>query len=99
MSEITDKDIILSKAKQFGSLTSLEKNWDGYGAEPLNPQFVSDVMNEVMTEGALCDFVPGSDGSIQAEWHLRGDVDVEYQVHADGSRSLYVSFKPTEPTP
>lgn len=90
---VTKEMVERSLAKQQHDLPALPKNWDGYGANPPAVEVVNDVIETIRAGGTnrLVDIVPGSDGSIQAEWHIRGDVDIEYCVDPQGSRSLYVN--------
>lgn len=50
-------------------MKALERNWDGYGADRIAPEVVDELVR-VLTDGlADVQFVPGGDGSVQAEWH------------------------------
>lgn len=93
-SSAAPEQISTSNDRQRSGLLELDQNWDGYNANPLDHQFVAAAFEEIETEGTLVDFVPGGDGSIQAEWHLHGIVDVEYVMRKDGERNLYVSYRP-----
>lgn len=94
MYEATPEQIEASLQKQRDALTTLPKNWDGYGADPLPAQIVDDLLADITVEGGVVDLVPGADGSIQAEWHRRGNVDIEYNIDANGKRALYVKVSP-----
>jgi hypothetical protein len=91
-----DEAIRRSLEAQREQLINLPKNWDGYGAGPLMPSIVDIMLGDIETEGCLAQLVPGSDGSLQAEWHLPG-VTVEYDITVDGKRHLYVVLKPAAP--
>jgi hypothetical protein len=68
---------------RFNHLTALPVGWDGYGGRPVSfscAVFAANVLEQ------LCDaellppqIVPGSDGTLQLEWHVAG-VDVEIDI-------------------
>lgn len=70
---------------RFNHLTALPAGWDGYGGRPVSfscAVFAANVIEQ------LCDpellppqIVPGSDGTLQLEWHVAG-VDVEIDILA-----------------
>lgn len=55
--------------------TKLQKNWDGYGAEPIS-SMVMDVARHMS-------LVPGGDGSVQFEIHA-GGCDIEINISKEG---------------
>ena len=68
-------------------LASLGPDWDGYGADPIDSttiktmvQLLRQLLPYDARPGAI---VPGADGSLQAEWHLR-DVEFGLVVDPDG---------------
>ena len=78
---------------QIERLSVLPANWDGYGAEPVRV----DRLNTLATllerhlpsnlEGGS--IVPGADGSVQAEWHLRRS-SFGLLIDDDGTQSVWV---------
>lgn len=69
-------------ASRFDSLTKLAAGWDGYAGQPVSfgcAQFAAQLLER------LCDdavpppsLVPGSDGTLQLEWHRNGyDIEVD----------------------
>jgi hypothetical protein len=78
---------------QLKRLSELKPNWDGYGGPVLSAKVLARVVVDVAWSAtdqtppvALC---PGGDGSLQAEWHLKG-VELEYHVSPDQSRYLWI---------
>jgi hypothetical protein len=66
------------------ALSRLKDNWDSYGAKPLDNAVIEkarDVWRRVMRYGERWDAVPGSDGSIQLEFHADG-WDIEIHIEA-----------------
>ena len=72
--------------RQIRTLTTLPRDWDTYGAEPINALVVADVVNflvKVAVPGiAQPSIVPLADGGLQIEWH-RGGLDVEVTFSED----------------
>lgn len=74
------KDHLNSK---FTELLALEPGWDGYQGEKLNLTILDFTLS--LLEDLYCDglsapsVIPGSDGTIQLEWHQNG-YDVEIDV-------------------
>lgn len=68
---------------RFNELTSLEKGWDGYKGRPVLftvATFAANLLERICIEGiSEPDLVPGSDGTMQIEWHKNG-YDVEIDV-------------------
>lgn len=64
-------------------LTSLPVGWDGYAGQPVSfpcAYFVANMLERLCQENVPApSLVPGSDGSIQVEWH-RNMFDVELDV-------------------
>lgn len=64
-------------------LTSLQRGWDGYAGEPVSFQsayFVANMLERLCESNVPApSIVPGSDGSLQVEWH-RNLYDVELDV-------------------
>lgn len=89
-----------SLAAQEAELSALKHDWDGYGADPVDVDLVKSFVSELRLSlvGAQIrppDIIPGADGSLQAEWHLKG-AEIFYQIDADKQRMLYLAVKGTE---
>jgi hypothetical protein len=71
--------------KQFNTLTSLPKGWDGYAGVPVSfncAQFAANLVERLCVEDVPApQLVPGSDGTLQLEWHLN-QFDLEVDVLA-----------------
>lgn len=80
--------------KQLEEISSLEENWDSYGAPVVAPRRISqayEVIQSVMHDRAPPpQLVPTSVGSIQIEWHACG-VDLEILLVSDAD--LEISFE------
>jgi hypothetical protein len=68
---------------KFNELTALQRGWDGYTGQPVSftcARFAADLL-ERLYDGALPppSLVPGSDGTLQFEWHIN-QFDVEVDV-------------------
>lgn len=72
-------------------LKTLEPGWDGYGAHPIPHDVIDAFVDDVLTftGDKWAQIVPGGDGSLQAEWHLR-DRSVHLCREPDGSLYLYM---------
>ena len=74
-------------------LKVLGRNWDGYDAPAVSPlvveQLVAVLRQSLPSEGRVGSLVPGADGSVQAEWHLR-NVSLGFVVDEDASMSAWV---------
>lgn len=68
---------------RLNELTSLPIGWDGYRGRPVPfylAHFVASMLERLCQEDVPApSLVPGSDGSVQAEWHRNG-YDVELDV-------------------
>ena len=89
-----DRNAIASK---LAELMGLPDGWDGYRAGPIAPdtaRLVWRVLDTVCTDATpQPHLVPGSDGSVQIEWH--DPVDIELQVMPDGSVSVLIDEEET----
>ncbi len=69
--------------KRLDELTALPVGWDGYNGQPVTFQcanFVANMLERLCQDGVPAPYlVPGSDGSLQVEWH-RNMLDVELDV-------------------
>tara|TARA_Y100000815_G_C13285925_1_gene478780 strand:- start:48 stop:548 length:501 start_codon:yes stop_codon:yes gene_type:complete len=68
---------------RFNEISSLPTGWDGYGGVAVKfntAQFAAQVIERLyMPDLVAPSIVPGSDGSMQAEWHLNGfDVELDF---------------------
>ena len=73
---------------QLERLTSLESDWDGYGAPVIQPSLIIHTLNfleaTALKSAPAPAIVATNRGSIQLEWHRRGhEIDVE--IAPDGS--------------
>jgi hypothetical protein len=71
--------------QRFNELTALRPGWDGYGGKPVSftcARFAADLLQRLY-DGALPppSLVPGSDGTLQFEWHMN-QYDIEVDVLA-----------------
>ncbi|MEX0582467.1 MAG: hypothetical protein WD185_02245 [Sneathiella sp.] len=68
---------------RFNKLTSLKIGWDGYRGKPVSftcAKFAAVLLERLFVEGVpVPTLVPGSDGTLQIEWH-RNQYDVEIDV-------------------
>ena len=71
---------------KFNQLTALRLGWDGYTGRPVSftcamfaAQLIERLFDEAIPPPSL---VPGSDGTLQFEWHMNG-YDVEVDVLGD----------------
>lgn len=91
--------------KQIDSFASLEANWDSYGAEQIDPGVIDHAKRLIRSIALLVpdhtpapSVVPTSRGGVQFEWHI-GGVDVEIEIHPDGTIEYLLTKPPEEPTP
>jgi len=78
--------------ERLAHVRGLRENWDGYGAPPITWQVIrkmSECLSRFDPVGIYkpASLVPGADGSLQAEWHLR-DFSIEFRVDPDEAISL-----------
>ena len=68
---------------RIGDLISLPIGWDGYNGKPVSwqcAQFAMEILQRLYRENVPPpSIVPGSDGSLQMEWHRNG-YDVELDI-------------------
>lgn len=68
---------------KLGELVNLPIGWDGYrgrGVEFSIAYFAANLLQNIYVPGAPCpSLVPGSDGSVQIEWHSHG-LDIELDI-------------------
>ena len=72
-----------SLVDRLSKLTSLQFGWDGYDGQPVSfgtAHFAYSLLQRLYTDGIeQPQLVPGSDGSLQIEWH-ENDVDIEIDL-------------------
>ena len=77
---------------RFDELTALEKGWDGYTGLPVSfncALFAANLIERLFVANVpKPSLVPGSDGTIQIEWH-RNQFDIE--IHVLGPNELIAS--------
>lgn len=70
---------------RFDTLTALKKGWDGYNGKPVSftcAQFAANLIENLYLERLPPpQLVPGSDGTLQLEWHIN-QYDLEIDVLA-----------------
>lgn len=70
---------------RLGELTGLPAGWDGYQGKPVsfgNAEFAANLIKSICFDNIPApQLVPGSDGTLQLEWHLNG-YDIEIDVLA-----------------
>ena len=71
-----------SLAARFNELTSLERGWDGYKGLPVKfstAMFAAQLLERVANDRVPApSLIPGADGSLQIEWHLKGyDIEID----------------------
>ena len=92
-SEPTALDDWLAPAeRRLDELASLPDNWDSYGGVPISEDTRKDVLRLleaiVSARDPLPVLVPGSEGSVDLEWHAPGLV-FEVEVEPDGNLTAY----------
>lgn len=74
---------VLELRERLDELTALPVGWDGYVGRPVSFQcanFVANMLERLCQDNVPApSLVPGSDGSLQVEWH-RNHFDVELDV-------------------
>ena len=80
--------------ERIKSFRELKQNWDGYGAEPLDPSVIVAALHFVDLIGCSpnIEVFPTALGTIQFEWE-NGIYYVETEVHPDGSIQSFSQWK------
>ena len=80
--------------ERIKSFHELRQNWDGYGAEPLDPSVIVAALHFVDLIGCSpnIEVFPTALGTIQFEWE-NGIYYVETEVHPDGSIQSFSQWK------
>lgn len=70
-------------AERFNKLTGLPRGWDGYDGKPVSftcSHFAAQLLERLYdSEIPFPSLVPGSDGTVQIEWHIN-QYDIEVDV-------------------
>jgi len=78
-----NSDWIISLQDRFDKLTSLPLGWDGYEGRPVSfttAQFAANLIERLFTRNLRPpQLVPGSDGTLQIEWH-QNQLDIEIDI-------------------
>jgi hypothetical protein len=73
---------VAALSDRFNELTALQHGWDGYNGKPVSftcASFAAKLL-ERLFDNALPppDLIPGTDGTLQFEWHINGyDIEVD----------------------
>jgi hypothetical protein len=82
-----------SLQNRLNELVSLQPGWDGYTGRPVSytvAAFAAAILNELHISGVqVPSLVPGSDGTLQIEWHVN-NIDIELDVL--GANNVIASF-------
>jgi hypothetical protein len=85
--------------RQIAQLQALQSEWSKFDADPLQLKTISQLRallsNSRRSDGVVGHLVPGADGSLQAEWHLKS-ATVGLLVEDDGTYSSWVRFHDSE---
>lgn len=95
---VSGTEMIYELVQDIGRLMALGKNWDSYGAPPIDPYIAIAAMRFwLMNFGAGFPkpwVVPTNEGGIQFEWH-KGGLDVEAEFRSRNEILGYYSDKET----
>lgn len=82
---------IVERIKDF---RELKQNWDGYGAEPLEPSVIQAALHfvDLIRCSPNIEVFPTALGTIQFEWE-NGIYYVETEVYPDGSIQSFSQWK------
>jgi hypothetical protein len=76
---------VQSLQPRFSELTSLQRGWDGYHGKPVSfvcASFAAALLERICNDSVSAPtLVPGSDGTLQIEWH-KNKYDIEIDVIA-----------------
>ena len=77
---------------RLSELHSLPKGWDGYGGVPTTDsclEFTKSILKRIYVQDLRAPYLfPGSDGSIQIEWHMEG---LELEIHVLNDNRAFAS--------
>ena len=80
---------------QIARLQALQLEWSKFDADPLQLKTISQLRtllaNSHRSSGVVGHLVPGADGSLQAEWHLK-NASIGLLVEDDGTYSSWIRF-------
>ena len=79
---------------RLGELTGLPVGWDGYQGKPVsfgNAEFAGNLIESICFDNIPApQLVPGSDGTLQLEWHLNGyDIAIDVLAPFDVLATRY----------
>lgn len=84
----------LATAQALVELLYLQRDWDSYGALPINPEavrFTLQLLSETMQADTPAPrVIPTTHGGVQLEWHIRG-IDLEVEIQEP--ERIYVSYE------
>lgn len=87
--EVDKNEWVRELKTRFDELTCLERGWDGYNGVPVSftcAEFAAAILERLCLPNVPApSLVPGSDGTIQIEWH-RNQYDVE--IHVLGANNV-----------
>jgi len=86
---------------RLDDLTSLPRGWDGYAGQPVLfnvAQFAANLIERLCIDDVPApQLVPGSDGTMQLEWHLNGyDIEIDVLAPFDVVATRYDHLSDTE---
>lgn len=85
--------------RQIAQLHSLQAEWSAFDADPLQTKTISQLRALLAVShrptGLIGQIVPGADGSLQAEWHLK-NIAIGLLVEDDGTYSSWIRFHDTD---
>jgi hypothetical protein len=88
-------------ASRFDEVVGLPRGWDGYSAVPVSfgtAQFAAQMIERLcIPDVPAPSIVPGSDGSLQVEWHA-GGFDIELDVQGPNEVEAYRLNQGTDAT-
>ncbi|QUS56358.1 hypothetical protein [Pseudovibrio brasiliensis] len=78
-----DPPLVRALQSRMNELCALEKGWDGYGGQPVSHHrmsFGANLLGSICSENTPTpSLVPGSDGTVQIEWH-ENFCDIELDI-------------------
>ncbi len=79
--------------QRLSELLALQPNWDGYGAERIDPdalRFANDVLDDVLEWPIPAPQIfPVPDGGVQLEWSA-GPVELELELEPGGRSAIFI---------
>jgi hypothetical protein len=87
-----DKEETIERIRSFANL---EKNWDSYNADPIDPKVIERAVRVIEILSKLAFPVPTSGGDISFEWY-DGDDDISFTISPERVEGFYISIKDWE---